>query len=138
MQGSIEKIAKILSLMPSKESQKTLEYIRSKNPILAEDIRKMMFTFDDIALVANRYMPLLHNRIDIKDLVLALKNISKELEEKLLSGISQSRKNSIIQERDFIINPKQKDVDSAKKRIAETVKRMIENGEISVNDDWIE
>jgi len=138
MAGGKEKIAKILSRLSSKEAQKILEYIKNKNIKLADDIEKMMFTFDDIIQLTEKDMRLLHGRIDISDVALVLKSVPEDIETKLLSGISENKKKTILQERSFLGKVKVKDIDSAKNRIAETIRSMIENGEITLSEEWIE
>lgn len=133
-----EKIAKILSRMKTKDSKKILESITSKNSQLADEIRELMFTFEDIINFTTQDMQLLHKNIDTNDLLLAMKGVSDELKEKLLSGISSNKKNILTEELELLGKVKISDVEAARQRIMEIIREKIEKGEISLDDEWVE
>jgi flagellar motor switch protein FliG len=133
-----EKIAKILSRLGMPDSGKVLEAIAEQNGQLAEEIRELMFTFEDLSELTERDMLLLHKQIDQNDLLLAMKGTSNELKEKLLTGISAKKRVLLTEELELMGKVKRSDVEAARRRITELVYEMIERGEISLDDEWIE
>jgi flagellar motor switch protein FliG len=133
-----EKIAKILSRMKTQDSKKILESISTKNIQLSDEIRELMFTFEDIVDFTTKDMELLHKKIDTNDLLLALKGASDQLKEKLFSGISDRKKAILTEEFELMGKVKRSDVEEARQHIMDIVRKMIEDGEVSLDDEWIE
>lgn len=133
-----EKVAEILSHMKTDESKKILDTIQTENSELADEIRQMMFTFENILELCEKDMQQLHKRIDSKDLLLAMKGASDEIKEKLLSGISSNKKSMLIDDLEVMGKVKLSDVEESRQRIMDTVREMIEAGDISLDDEWVE
>lgn len=133
-----EKIAKILSNMKTKDSKQILGSISEKDTQLADEIRDLMITFEDIMELTEKEMQLLHKKIDSNDLLLAVKGASDELRDKLFSGLSERKKTILSEELELIGKVKLSDVEEARLRIVDVVREMIERGEISLDDEWVE
>ena len=133
-----EKIAKILSRMGSKDSKKILEDIASKNAQLSSEVRELMFTFEDILELTSKDMELLHKKIETEDVLLSMKGAGDDLKNKLLSGISNKKKTILSEELELMGKVKKSDVEQARQRIMDTLREMIDRGEISLDDDWVE
>ena len=133
-----EKVAKILSRLKTPDSKRILQTIALKNGKLADEIRELMFTFEDLVALSERDMQLLHAKIDKNDLLLSMKGATHELREHLLSGISTKKKTMLSEELELMGAVKRSDVEVARQRMTEMVRDMIESGEISLDDEWIE
>ena len=133
-----EKIAKILSRMKTQDSKKILETIATKDTQVASDIKELMFTFEDILEFTTKDMQLMHNKIDSADLLLAMKGVNEELKEKLLSGMSSRKKTILSGELELMGKVKLSDVEAARQRIMDIVREMLERGEVSLDDEWVE
>lgn len=133
-----EKVAKILSRLKTPDSKRILQTIALKNGKLADEIRELMFTFEDLVALSERDMQLLHAKIDKNDLLLSMKGATHELREHLLSGISTKKKTMLSEELELMGAVKRSDVEAARQRMTEMVRDMIESGEISLDDEWIE
>ena len=133
-----DKIAEILSHMNTQDSKQILESINTKNNQLAGEIKELMFIFDDILDFTINDMQLIHKKIQTNDLLLAAKGSSSELIDKLFSGVSQRKKTMLVEEFELIGQVKRSDVEEARQRIMNTIREMIETGEISLDDEWVE
>lgn len=133
-----EKIAKILSRLASKEAKKVLAYIAEKNSRLSAQIEELMFGFEDVTMLSDKEMQLLHQKIDTHDLVLALKGLDESQTEALLRGLSAKRKELVLSELELTGAVKLKEVEAARQRIADAAREMIEKGEITPGEEWIE
>lgn len=133
-----KKIANILSRLGIAEAKKILASIETKNAKLADEIRDLMFSFEDVLNLSEKDMNEVHQKIDKNDLLLAMKGASDELKEKLLTGMSSRRREMLIEELELMGKVKRKDVEAAQQRIADVVRKMIEIGEVSLDDEWVE
>lgn len=124
--------------MSTQDSQKILETIASKNSQLADEIKELMFTFEDILDFTAKDMQLIHKNLDTNDLLLAMKGTSGELKDKLLSGISSKKKSNLLEDLELMGKVKRSEVDDARGRIMDTVRKMLETGEVSLDDEWVE
>ena len=133
-----EKVAKILSRLGTSDAKKILESIAAQDASLADEIRELMFTFEDLPDLGESDMRRLHAKVDPNDLLLALKGSSREMQTKLLSGISAKKRQMINEELELMGRVKRSDVEAARRRLLDVVRKMIDNGELSLDDEWIE
>ena len=132
------KLAKILSRMGIADAKKILASIKIENGKLADEIRELMFSFEDVLNLSEKEMEEVHQKIDKKDLLLAMKGASEELKEKLLTGMSAKRREMFTEDLELMGKVKRKDVEAAQQRIADVLREMIEKGELSLDDEWVE
>ncbi|MED5571276.1 MAG: flagellar motor switch protein FliG, partial [SAR324 cluster bacterium] len=71
--GGVEPVAEILNSVDKATETRILSSIEETNPDLAEQIRELMFTFEDMALIDAKQMQLVMKDVDQADMVLALK-----------------------------------------------------------------
>lgn len=133
-----EKVAKILSHLLNEEAENILNDIASRDPKLAVQIKELMFRFEDIENLHPKDVEKLHQKLSQDDLVLALKGTSAALAAKLLMGVSYRRRKHIVEQMQLLGKVKRSDVDAAKAKIASVLQTMVESGELSLNDQWIE
>jgi flagellar motor switch protein FliG len=133
-----EKVAKILSRMNTQDSKKILETIALKNSQLADEIKELMFTFEDILEFTQKDMQLIHKNLDTNDLLLAMKGINDELKEQLLCGISSKKRSNLLEDLELLGKVRKSDVEDARQRILDTIRQMLESGEVSLDDEWVE
>ncbi len=133
-----EKVAKILSRMNSHDSSTTLDIIASKDAHLAQELKDLMFVFEDVLYLETKDIELLHKKINSDDLLLSMKGMSEDVRDKLLSGVSQKKKSMLLEDLKMMGKVKLSDVEAARQRILDIIRKMIERGEISIDDEWIE
>jgi flagellar motor switch protein FliG len=81
--GGIERVAEVLNLTDRSTEKGILESLEEETPELVEQIRRLMFVFEDIMLVDDRGVQQVLKEIDTRELALALKTASEELKEKI-------------------------------------------------------
>ncbi len=138
--GGIEKVAEILN-NTSRTAEKTImDGFRERDPDLANNVKNLMFVFDDLVSISERDLQRLMVEVDQKDLVLALKGASGELQEKMLRNVSE-RAAAMIQEELELMGPvRVRDVEDAHRRILETAQGLEEQEEITLShskDDFV-
>lgn len=130
--GGIKTVAEILNQMDRTSEELILKNIEEKDPILAEEIRKLMFTFEDLLYVDDRGIQTILKEISTDDLALALKMASEELKEKIFKNMS-SRAVEILKEEMEAKGPvRVSDVEKAQMNIVRVARRLEEEGKIVV------
>ncbi|HBD27927.1 MAG TPA: flagellar motor switch protein FliG, partial [Deltaproteobacteria bacterium] len=95
--GGVEPVAEILNSVDKATETRILSSIEETNPDLAEQIRELMFTFEDMALIDAKQMQLVMKDVDQADMVLALKTASDAVKE-LIFGSMSSRAAEMVRE----------------------------------------
>ncbi|MEW6237689.1 MAG: flagellar motor switch protein FliG [Candidatus Omnitrophota bacterium] len=140
--GGVDSLADLLNRLDQNSSQTILERIEAENQELASELKKQMFTFNDIVLLDDRTLQKMLQRVDSKDLMAALKGAREDVKEMILRNMS-SRAAQMLKEDIETMGPiRVKAVEESQQRIIEIMRRMEESGEIQIhragNDDYVE
>ncbi len=130
--GGVEPVAEILNSVDKATETRILSSIEETNPDLAEQIRELMFTFEDMALIDSKQMQIVMKDVDQADMVLALKTASDAVKELIFSSMS-SRAAEMVQDDLENLGPaKLSDVEAAQQKIIKVVKKLEEDGSIVI------
>jgi len=130
--GGVESVAEILNLTDRSTEKGILETLDQEDPELVEQIRRLMFVFEDILLVNDRGVQAFLKEIETSDLVLALRTATEELKEKIFSNMSERAAENIREEIEYMGPVRLSDVETAQQRIVDVVRRLEEAGEIII------
>lgn len=128
--GGPQAVAAILNIMPSSMEKQLMEGVQHRDAALSEQIRNLMFVFEDIAGIDDRSIQRLLREVDAKELALALKGASADLQAKIMGAMSQRAVTSLKEEMEMMGPTKKRDVESAQSNIVAAVRRLEEAGEI--------
>jgi flagellar motor switch protein FliG len=123
-------VAEVLNRLDPTGQKEILARLDENAPSLAEQIRAMMFTFEDLIGVDDRGLQQIIQSVDQKDLVVSLKAASTELTEKIFRNISERTASIIRQEMDFQGPLRLKDVEDAQRRVIAAARKLEESGQI--------
>ena len=130
--GGVAPVAEILNSVDKATETRILTSIEETNPDLAEQIRELMFTFEDMALIDSKQMQIVMKDVDQADMVLALKTASDAVKELIFSSMS-SRAAEMVQDDLENLGPaKLSDVEAAQQKIIKVVKKLEEDGSIVI------
>ncbi len=138
--GGIEKVAEILNNSSRNTERTIMEGIRERDPELANNVKGLMFVFDDLITVNERDLQRIMVEVDQKDLVLALKGASPDLQAKMLRNVSERAAAMIKEELELMGPARVRDVEEAQRRILDTAQALEEQEEISLarsNEDIV-
>lgn len=128
--GGPDAVAEIMNNVDKNTETSIFESIEELNPSMVEEIRELMFTFEDLVAVDNRGMQELAKNISQDQLVLALKTASDEIKEKFFGNIS-IRAAELIKEELEVMGPvKLSDVEAAQQAIVKVARRLEEEGKL--------
>jgi flagellar motor switch protein FliG len=131
--GGAQIVAAILNLSPPALAKSIMEQIERTNPQLAQEIKRLMFLFEDILLIDDRGIQRILREVDRRDLVLALRGADERLRAKIFKNMSERAAKVVREELELMGPVKLKDVEAAQQRIVEIVKRLEEQEEITIS-----
>lgn len=130
--GGVDTVAAILNVADRTTEKAILEQLENEDPELAEQIRRLMFVFEDINLVDDRGIQMVLKEIDNTDLSLALKTASEDLKQRIFRNMSERATNIILEEMEFMGPVRLIDVEAAQRKIVDVVRRLDDAGEIII------
>ena len=131
--GGPQAAAAVLNLMSSSLEKELLEGVASKDPALADQIKNLMFVFEDIAALDDRALQRLLRDVDGKELALALKAASEELRTRIKGAMSQRAVTALTEEMEMLGPVRMRDVEAAQTNVIAQVRKLEEAGEIVLN-----
>ena len=87
--GGVQPVAEMLNVMDKNTEQSIMSRLEEKDPLLAEEIRKLMFVFEDIGKIDDRGIQLLLKECPNDKLLLALKTANDEIRNKIFKNIQK-------------------------------------------------
>ncbi len=130
--GGVETVAEMLNLTDRTTEKGVMEGLEAEDPDLVEQIRRLMFVFEDVLLVDDRGIQSVLKEIDNDELALALKTASEELREKIFKNMSERASQLIAEDMQFMGPVRVADVEAAQQRIVDVVRRLVDAGEIMI------
>ena len=130
--GGVEPVAEILNSVDKATETRILASIEESNPDLAEQIRELMFTFEDMALIDVKQMQIVMKDVDQADMVLALKTASDAVRELIFGSMSSRAAEMVRDDLENLGPAKISDVESAQQKIIKVVKKLEEEGSIVI------
>ncbi len=128
--GGVEMVASILNQMDRKLESELLGKIEEEDASLAERIRQLMFTFEDLMKIDDRGMQTLLKEITSEDVGLALKGASDHIKEKIFKNMSERAATMLKEDLEAMGPARVSDVERAQVKIAMVAKKLESEGKI--------
>lgn len=141
--GGVESLATILNRTDRSTEKKIIEVLEHHNNTLAEQVRELMFVFEDIILLDNRAIQRVLREIDSKDLSLALKGSNEDVRDKIFANMSERAQTMLKDDMEYMGPVRAKDVQESQTKIVSIIRKLEESGEILIRrggaeDEYIE
>ena len=124
--------ADILNFVERSNEERILTEIEEMYPEMADQIRNLMFTFEDLKRVDDRGIQTLLKEVPRDQLVLSIKMASPELKEMLFRNVSQRAAAMIMEDLDALGKIKIKDVEKAQQGVIDILRRLEAEGKIAI------
>jgi flagellar motor switch protein FliG len=131
--GGIEPIADMLNLMDKNSEKNIMARVEEKDPELAEEIRKLMFVFEDMVYVDDRGIQELLKIVDNQKLVISLKTAPDEVRSKLFKNMSNRAATLLKEDLDAMGPTKISDVEKAQQEIVQQLKDLEAKGKAIIS-----
>jgi flagellar motor switch protein FliG len=130
--GGVDTVAEMLNLADRATEKTIMEGLEAEDPDLVEQIRRLMFVFEDINMVNDKGIQSMLKEVDNDDLALALKTASQELKDKIFKNMSERAAQLIKEDMEYMGPVRVSDVEAAQQKIVDVVRRLEESGEIII------
>ncbi|GMU93109.1 MAG: flagellar motor switch protein FliG [Candidatus Hydrogenedentota bacterium] len=131
--GGVKEVAEILNNTDRATEKAIMTALEERDPELADEIARLMFTFEDLIFVEDSGIQKALREIDQRDLALALKTANEELADKILHNMSERARTLIKEEMEYMGPVKLRTVEEAQQKIVTIIRRLEDAGEIVIN-----
>lgn len=131
--GGVEPIADMLNLMDKNSEKNIMGRVEEKDPELAEEIRKLMFVFEDLVYVDDRGIQAILKEVDQQKMVIALKTAPEEIRAKLFKNMSNRAATLLQEDLDALGPTKLSDVEKAQSEIVQKCKELEAQGKAFIS-----
>lgn len=139
--GGTEFMAKVLSQADRATEKAILDGLEARDTEMATEVRRFLFTFEDLNLLDDRSLQRVLREVDPKDLSLALKNAPEELQERIFRNLSTRAAEMLREDMSLLGSVRARQVLEAQQRIVSVVRKLEEQEEIIVErggeDDYV-
>lgn len=130
-QDRMRSIADILNRADKELGRSVLAGLEESDKPVAEGIREMMFTWNDLAKLDRRAMQKVLSTVETGKLALALKGGPAEVEENVLANLSARVRDMVNEERELLGARPRAEVDAARADLMKGIRSLVEGGELS-------
>jgi flagellar motor switch protein FliG len=130
--GGPAAVAEMLNLVSPALGKALMSGVEERDASLCEQIRNLMFVFEDVVSLDDRSLQRLLREIDVKELALALKSASNEVKNKIMGSMSQRASAALKEEMEMLGPARKRDIEAAQTAIVAMIRRLEDAGEIVV------
>ncbi|NVM57373.1 MAG: flagellar motor switch protein FliG [Desulfobacterales bacterium] len=128
--GGINVLADILNEVDRETEQNVLTSIEEEESGIADEVRQMMFLFEDLVEVDDRGMREILKNVEMQQLCLSLKTASEEMKERIFGNLSE-RAGGMLREDMEVLGPvRLTEVERAQQGIIRAARELEEAGKI--------
>ncbi len=131
--GGVPYVAEIMNSVDRSTEKQIFDDLGVKDPELAENIRKLMFVFEDIIFLDDISIQRFLRDVDTKDLAVALKAANADVSRVIMQNMSKRSQETIASDMEYLHNVRMKDVEEAQQRVVDTIRRLEEEGELVIS-----
>ncbi len=133
--GGVSSVAEILNVTDRATERSLLENLAQEDPDLVEEIRRLMFVFEDICKFTDKDIQAVLKNVESSQWAMALKGASEELKEKILNNMSKRANEMLLEEMDYLGPVRLTNVEQTQQQIVDIVRRLEDADEITLHAD---
>ena len=130
--GGVDIVAKMMGGLDRTTEQAILTEMDEVDQPMADQIRALRFTFEDILKIDDAGIQLILKEINQEDLLVGLKTASDELKEKLFTNMSERGAMMMKDDLESLGPTKISDVEKGQQKVIAVIKKLEEDGKVSV------
>jgi flagellar motor switch protein FliG len=130
--GGVNAVAEILNAIDRATEEEIMADIEEDSAQLADEIKQLMFIFEDILKIDDRGIREVLKEISNEDLTLALKTSPDELKDKFFKNLSERAGNMIREDLEIMGPVKLSEVEAAQQNIVKQVRRLEAEGRLVI------
>lgn len=133
--GGVESLANILNRADRSTERNVIELLEVQSPDLAEEVRELMFVFEDIVNLEDRAIQRILREVDTKDLAMSLKGTKEDVKEKIFKNMSERAQAMLRDEMEYMGPVRAKEVQELQSKIVGIIRTLEVAGEIIIARD---
>jgi flagellar motor switch protein FliG len=128
--GGVQTLVDLLNRSDRATERLIFEGLENFDEELADEVRGLMFVFEDIVTLDDRSVQQVLRQVDSKDLALALKGVREEVKRKILDNISSRAAENLNEEIEMLGPVRLKAVEEAQAAVVRVIRALEEAGQI--------
>ena len=133
--GGVRAVASLLNELEKDMSKTLLARLEERNAALGAAIRKKLFSFEDLNRLQPADLQRVLREVDTGNLAISMKSASEPLREKIYASLSKRAAEALKEEIELLGPVRLKDVEAAQDTIIQAVRRLEEEGQISLDSE---
>lgn len=126
-------LAKLMRSLPKEMRVELIEKLSEENEEMVQSIRSKLYVFEDVLRLNDRDTQKLIGETGSDFLIVAMQRADPAIEAKLLDNLSKRARQSLVAEMEFKTGVTDEEIEQARQQFIETLSRLDENGEITLN-----
>ncbi|GAA5504782.1 flagellar motor switch protein FliG [Novipirellula caenicola] len=129
--GGVASVAEILNVAERSVERNIMESLGRDDPELSDEIRRLMFVFEDISKLGDRDIQALLKNVETSQWAMSLKGASQVLQNKVMKNMSTRAAENLREEMEYLGSVRISEVEAVQQKIVDIVRHLEDTGEIS-------
>lgn len=130
--GGVDALANILNRADRATERNVIELLEIQSPQLAEEVRELMFVFEDIITLDDRAIQRVLREVETKDLAMSLKGTKEDVKEKVFRNMSERAQQMLRDEMEYMGPVRAREVQEIQTKIVGIIRTLEVAGEIVI------
>jgi flagellar motor switch protein FliG len=130
--GGVQVLVDILNGVDKATEDIIMDIVEEEDSEMAQEIRDLMFVFEDLVNVDDRAMREILKKIEGQQLTLSLKTASEDMKQKILGNLSSRAAEMLLDDLEAMGPQKLSDVEAAQQEIVAAAKELEAEGTITL------
>jgi flagellar motor switch protein FliG len=131
--GGVQAVAEILNFVDRATEEEVLSEIEEESAQMAEDIRNLMFVFEDIKILDDRSMREVMKEVSQDDLLMSMRSASDDLKARFYKNMSERNATTIREELELMPPARLSEVEQAQQNIVKVVRKLESQGKVTIS-----
>jgi flagellar motor switch protein FliG len=131
--GGVQSLANVMGFVDREAERNILERLGERDPELAQEVKSLLFVFEDIVHLDDRAVQRILKEVDGKNLALALKTANEEVLALVYRNMSQRAAQSLKEDIEVLGPTRMRDVGKAQQAIVDVIRTLEEGGQIIIS-----
>lgn len=131
--GGVPSLVAILNKVDRATEKAIFEYLENQDPDLAEEVRRLMFIFEDIVKLHDVSIQKVLREVDTRELALAMRGANEGVNERIFKNMSKRAAEMLREEIEYMGPVRLRDVEEAQQKIVNVIRRLEESSEIVIS-----
>ena len=130
--GGVQSLAQVMGFVDRETERNILDGLAKRDPVIANEVKNLLFVFEDIINLDDRAIQRVLKEIEGKDLALALKTANDDLLARVFKNMSQRAAATLKEEIEILGPTRMRDVGKSQQAIVDVIRTLEENGQIVI------